>query len=47
MLGLETKGSLWCNCMADSNRAERKYVGDHVYLVRLYQPRKHRKTTPD
>lgn len=47
VLGLESKGSLWCSCFQDSNRAERKYIGDHVYRVRLFQPRKRRKTTSD
>lgn len=47
VIGLASKGSLWCSCFQDSNRAERKYVGDHVYLVRLYQPRKRRKTVVD
>jgi hypothetical protein len=41
VLGLESKGSLWCSCFQDSNRAERKYIGGHVYRVR-YKPRKRR-----
>lgn len=45
VLGLETKGSLWCSCFQDRDRAGRRYIGGHVYRVRLYQPRKRRKTT--